>query len=73
LPLAEGYTVHGVTRRSSLFNTYRGDQPYRDLHDHDVRFLLHYGDLTDTTNLIRIMPEGSRRRFTISPHRATSK
>ena len=55
--LHKGYIVHGVKRRSSLFNTDRVDHLYRDLHEQDVRFVLHYGDLTDATNLIRIMEE----------------
>jgi GDPmannose 4,6-dehydratase len=55
--LDKGYIVHGVKRRSSLFNTHRVDHLYRDLHESDVRFVLHYGDLTDATNLIRIIEE----------------
>ena len=55
--LNKGYIVHGVKRRSSLFNTDRVDHLYRDLHEPDVRFVLHYGDLADATNLIRIMEE----------------
>ncbi|MCI0599130.1 MAG: GDP-mannose 4,6-dehydratase [Beijerinckiaceae bacterium] len=55
--LSEGYTVHGVKRRSSLINTDRVDHLYHDPHDADVSFLLHYGDLTDATNLIRIVQE----------------
>ncbi len=55
--LEEGYVVHGVKRRSSLFNTQRIDHLYQDPHDQDVRFVLHYGDLTDATNLIRIVQE----------------
>ena len=57
LLLEKGYEVHGVKRRSSLFNTQRIDHLYRDPHDQDVRFFLHYGDLTDSTNLIRIVQE----------------
>src|SRR3982075_77724 len=57
LLLRKGYTVHGVKRRSSQFNTSRVDHLYRDLHEPDVRFVLHYGDLTDSTNLIRIVQE----------------
>jgi len=52
--LDKGYEVHGIKRRSSLFNTDRIDHLYRDPHQEDVRFFLHYGDLTDSTNLIRI-------------------
>lgn len=55
--LAKGYVVHGVKRRSSLFNTYRIDHLYHDRHEKDVRFFLHYGDMTDSTNLIRIIQE----------------
>ncbi|HMB89298.1 MAG TPA: GDP-mannose 4,6-dehydratase [Rhodothermales bacterium] len=55
--LKKGYEVHGVKRRSSLFNTQRIDHLYRDPHEDEVRFFLHYGDLTDSTNLIRIIQE----------------
>ncbi|MBP2294267.1 GDP-mannose 4,6-dehydratase [Azospirillum rugosum] len=57
LLLAKGYTVHGVKRRSSSFNTERVEHLYRDMHEDDVRFRMHYGDLTDATNLIRIVQE----------------
>ena len=57
LLLDEGYEVHGVKRRSSSFNTGRIEDIYQDPHDPDQRFVLHYGDLTDSTNLIRIMQE----------------
>ena len=57
LLLEKGYFVHGVKRRSSLFNTQRIDHLYKDPHEKDVRFFLHYGDLTDSTNLIRIVQE----------------
>jgi GDPmannose 4,6-dehydratase len=57
LLLAKGYLVHGLKRRSSSFNTGRVDHLYQDLHERDVRFRMHYGDLTDATNLIRIMQE----------------
>ena len=57
LLLEKGYNVHGVKRRSSLFNTDRVDHIYQDLHEKNVKFKLHYGDLTDATNLIRIMQE----------------
>lgn len=53
--LAEGYEVHGIKRRASLFNTDRIDHLYQDPHEKDLRFILHYGDLTDATNLIRII------------------
>ena len=52
-----GYIVHGVKRRSSLFNTDRIDHLYQDPHTNDRRLFLHYGDLTDSTNLIRIVQE----------------
>jgi len=55
--LSKGYTVHGVKRRSSSFNTARVDHIYKDPHETDVRFIMHYGDLTDATNLIRIIQE----------------
>ncbi|MBV7529008.1 GDP-mannose 4,6-dehydratase [Chitinophaga sp. sic0106] len=55
--LAKGYEVHGIKRRSSLFNTDRIDHIYQDPHEKHVRFKLHYGDLTDSTNLIRIIQQ----------------
>ncbi|WP_284451871.1 GDP-mannose 4,6-dehydratase [Methylophaga thalassica] len=55
LLLEKGYQVHGIKRRSSLFNTDRIDHLYRDPHENDVNFFLHHGDLTDSTNLIRII------------------
>ncbi len=55
--LKKGYFVHGIKRRSSLFNTDRIDHLYQDQHEKDIRFKLHYGDLTDSTNLIRIIQE----------------
>lgn len=55
--LGKGYEVHGVKRRSSLFNTDRIDHLYTDPHESDRRLVLHYGDLTDSTNLIRIVQE----------------
>ena len=57
LLLGKGYIVHGIKRRSSSFNTERIDHLYQDRHGEDVRFFLHYGDLTDTSNLIRIIQE----------------
>ncbi|MFN2424467.1 MAG: GDP-mannose 4,6-dehydratase [Cryomorphaceae bacterium] len=57
LLLDKGYNVHGIKRRSSLFNTDRIDHLYQDRHEQDVKFTLHYGDLTDATNLIRIIQE----------------
>jgi GDPmannose 4,6-dehydratase len=55
--LAKGYKVHGIKRRASSFNTDRIDHLYQDPHEKDVRLKLHYGDLTDSTNLIRIIQE----------------
>ena len=57
LLLSKGYVVHGIKRRASLFNTDRVDHLYQDPHQPDVRFRLHYGDMTDATNLIRIIQE----------------
>lgn len=57
LLLSKGYEVHGIKRRSSLFNTDRIDHLYQDPHESNVRFKLHYGDLSDSTNLIRIIQE----------------
>lgn len=57
LLLSKGYTVHGVKRRSSLFNTDRIDHLYQDPHVTNPRFILHYGDLTDSMNLTRIIQE----------------
>ena len=57
LLLSKGYTVHGVKRRSSSFNTGRIEHLYQDPHEQDQRFILHYGDLTDSTNLIRIVQQ----------------
>lgn len=57
LLLEKGYVVHGVKRRASSFNTDRIDHLYQDPHETDVRFHLHYGDMTDSTNLIRIVQE----------------
>ncbi len=57
LLLKKGYEVHGIKRRSSLFNTDRIDNLYQDPHEKGVHFKLHYGDLTDSTNLIRIIQE----------------
>ncbi len=59
--LEKGYEVHGIKRRASSFNTERVDHIYQDLHETDVKFRLHYGDLTDASNLIRIIQE-------IQPH-----
>jgi len=55
--LNKGYEVHGIKRRSSSFNTARVDRLYKDPHETDVHFFMHYGDLTDATNLIRIIQD----------------
>lgn len=57
LLLSKGYEVHGIKRRSSSFNTQRIDHLYQDLHEKSVKFKLHYGDLADSTNIIRIIQE----------------
>jgi GDPmannose 4,6-dehydratase len=57
LLLEKGYFVHGVKRRASSFNTQRIDHLYQDQHQENVNFKLHYGDLTDSTNIIRIIQE----------------
>ncbi len=57
LLLSKGYEVHGIKRRTSLINTERIDHLYQDPHESNVRFKLHYGDLTDSTNIIRIIQE----------------
>ena len=53
--LAKGYKVHGIKRRASLFNTDRIDHLYQDPHDDNQRLVLHYGDLTDSSNLIHVV------------------
>ena len=57
LLLEKGYEVHGIKRRSSSFNTQRLDHIYQDPHDDNLNLTLHYGDLTDSSNLIRIIQE----------------
>ena len=57
LLLNEGYIVHGIKRRSSSFNTGRIEHIYQDRHEEDSRFFLHYGDMTDSTNIIRIIQQ----------------
>jgi len=57
LLLKKGYEVHGIKRRSSLFNTDRIDHLYQDPHEANIKFTLHYGDLSDSTNLIRIIQQ----------------
>src|SRR6056297_324727 len=55
--LEKGYEVHGIKRRASLFNTDRIDHLYQDPHEKDQRFVLHYGDMTDSLNITRIIQE----------------
>ena len=55
LLLGKGYEVHGIRRRASLFNTARIDHLHKDVHEKDVRFFLHYGDMTDSSSLVRII------------------
>jgi GDPmannose 4,6-dehydratase len=55
LLLEKGYEVHGIIRRASSFNTHRVDHLYQDRHEKDVRLFLHYGDLTDSSNLNRLI------------------
>ena len=57
LLLGKGYEVHGIKRRTSLINTQRVDHLYQDPHEKNVHFFLHYGDLTDSTNIIRIIQQ----------------
>ena len=57
LLISKGYEVHGVIRRSSSFNTSRIEHLYQDPHEKDMNFRLHYGDLTDSTNLIRLIQQ----------------
>ncbi len=57
LLLSKGYAVHGIKRRSSPFNSQRIDHLYRAPHEQNVNFFMHYGDMTDSTNLIRIIQE----------------
>jgi len=70
LLLQKGYTVHGIKRRSSSFNTARVDDLYVDPHERDTRFFMHYGDLTDATNLIRLLQEHQPDEITTSLPRA---
>src|SRR5687768_2911085 len=55
--LSKGYEVHGIVRRASTFNTGRVDHLYQDRHEDDVRFVLHYGDIADGTNLTRLLAQ----------------
>ena len=61
LLLEKGYEVHGIKRRASLFNTERIDHLYQDPHVSDRRLILHYGDLTDSSSLVRVIEQGSPR------------
>src|SRR6266446_10159438 len=58
--LEKGYEVHGVRRRTSLFNTARIDHLYRDVHEPEVRMFLHYGDMTDSSSLMHIDRKSTR-------------
>lgn len=60
--LAKGYVVHGIKRRTSLFNTQRIDHLYQDPHDPDPRLLLHFGDMTDSSSLTRIVPHSQEEK-----------
>ena len=71
LLLHKGYEVHGIKRRSSSFNTARIDHLFRDPHEPDVKLVLHYGDMTDSTNWSASFKKCSRTRSTTSPRRAT--
>src|SRR4051812_18594638 len=55
--LNKGYIVHGIKRRSSLFNTARIDHIFQDPHEPDQRFVLHYGDMTDSSSIVRVVQE----------------
>ena len=72
--LEKGYEVHGIKRRASLFNTERVDHIYQDPHVTNQNFKLHYGDLTDSSNLTRILSEvqamGVKRAFILAPDAA---
>ena len=57
LLLGKGYTVHGIKRRTSLFNTARIDHLYQDPHHSDTKFHLHHGDLTDSMSLVRVIQQ----------------
>ncbi|GAB4259782.1 MAG: hypothetical protein Kow0065_09880 [Methylomicrobium sp.] len=67
--LKKGYIVHGIKRRASLFNTDRIDHLYQDPHIENRHFILHYGDLVDSSNLIRIINKCNRTKSTISAHK----
>ena len=63
--LKKGYIVHGIKRRTSSFNTARIDHLYKDPHEKDVKFFLHYGDLTDSSNIMRIIKKFLQMKFII--------
>jgi len=73
LLLSKGYDVHGIKRRASSFNNHRIDHLYEDSHAAEVRLRLHYGDLTDATNVLRISSRGSRTRPTTWRRKAMCK
>ena len=66
--LDKGYEVHGIKRRSSSFNTNRVDHLYQDLNDSSPRFFLHYGDLTDSMNIMNILKKLNLMRYIILEH-----
>ena len=66
LLLSKGYEVHGLIRRASTFNTKRIDHLYQDPHEEQRRFILHYGDLTDSSNLNRLLEKLLQPKFTTS-------
>ena len=68
--LEKGYTVHGIKRRASSFNTSRVDHIYQDPHMENARFKLHYGDLSDSSNLTRLCKKPSPTKFTIWARKA---
>jgi len=70
IPFKERVHCHGIKRRSSLINTERIDHLYEDPHSDNKQFILHYGDLTDSTNLIRIIQDVRPMRYTTSAPRA---
>ena len=65
LLLKKGYIVHGIKRRSSSFNTSRIDKLYQDPHQHNQKFFLHYGDLVDSTNILKIIDQEIHKTFEI--------
>lgn len=73
LLLSKGYEVHGVMRRASVFNTERVEHIYQDPHAKERNFFLHYGDLSDASNLNQLLKKSGPRKFTISVRKATSK